>query len=182
LTPTAGAIVSSPGQSGTATVSVTPNGGFTGTASLTCTPDPRAAETTCSLTSGTTTGSPLQVTVPAAGVNVSLNVTTTASHQVSRLDSPPVGRSSELALAAMLFLLVPFARPHRKYFLCFIALALTLGITACGGGGSGGGSGGGGGNTDPGTTAGSYEFTVTATAGSGAGQVTISTPVSVVVN
>jgi hypothetical protein len=184
VTPSAGVTISSPGQSGSTTLSVTPNGGFSGTASLTCTPDPNAKETTCSLTSGSSTGSTVQVSVSGSSLNVTLNVTTTASHTVSRLSNPSFRYSPELALAGLLALFLPLFKRHRKYFICFIALVLTLSLGSCGGGGStnSSGGGGGGGSTDPGTLAGTYSFTVTATTGSGASLVTSTTQVTVTVN
>jgi hypothetical protein len=185
VTPEGSVPVSSPGLNGSTTLAVTPNGGFTGTASLSCTPDPRASETTCSLTSGSSSGSTVQVNVPAAGLNVTLNVTTTAAHQVARLESPGFGSVSKVALAGMLLILLPIFKRHRKYFLCLIGLTLALSLGACGGGGGtggGGGGGGGGGNTDPGTATGTYNFTITASTGSGSSLITSTTEVTVAVN
>jgi hypothetical protein len=180
VTPSGGVTISSPGQSGSTTLSVTPNGGFNGTATLTCTPDLNAKEATCSLTSGSSTGSTMQVSVSGSGLNVTLNVTTTASHTVSRLSNPSFGYSPELALAGLLAFYFPLFKRHRKYFLCFIVLALTLSLGSCGGGGSASSSGGG--SIDSGTLAGTYSFAVTATTGSGASLITTTTQVTVTVN
>lgn len=180
VTPSAGVTISSPGQSGSTALSVTPNGGFSGTVSLSCTPDPNAKEATCNLASGPSSGSTVQVNVSGSGLNVALNVATTAAHQVAWLGVPHFGPSSGLALASLLTLFLPLFRRHRKYFLCFIALTLTLSLGACAGGGST--SSGGSGNTDLGTLTGTYSFTVTATTGSGANLVTSTTQVAVMVN
>jgi hypothetical protein len=125
----------------------------------------------------------VQVNVTNAGLNVTLNVTTTASHQVARQDIPHFGFPSEVALAGILVLFLPRFKRHRRYFLCFFLLVLTLSLGACGGGGGGGSTGsGGGGNTDPGTAAGTYSFTITTTTGTGASLVTAASQVSVTVN
>jgi hypothetical protein len=176
VTPAGSVSISGPGQSGSTTLAVAANGGFTGTASLTCTPDPAASEATCSLTSGSSSGSTVQVNVTATAVNVTLNVTTTASHQTARLESP--GSTPTVALAGILLVLLPLFKRNRRYFLCLIGLAVALSLGACGGGGSGGG----GGTTDPGTSAGTYKFTIKATTGNGATLVTSSTQVTVTVN
>jgi hypothetical protein len=190
VTPAGAMTISSPGQTGSTTLSITPNGGFSGTATLNCAPDPKAKETTCSLTSGSSSGSNLQVSVSGTGLDVTLNVTTTAAQQAARQDIPHFGASPKLALAGLLVLFLPLLKRHRKYFLCIIALTLMLSLGACGGGGAAsssgsggsGGSGGGGGNADPGTPAGSYSFTITATTGSGSSAITLTTPVTVTVN
>ena len=180
IAPIRGIPLASPGLSGSTTLSVTPNGGFSGTATVACTPDPNANEATCSLVSGSSSGSTLQVSVSGSGATLTLNVTTTAPHQLARQDTPSFGVSSKLALAGMLVLFLPAFRRRRKYFVCLIAMVLTLSLAACGGGGSGGG--GGGGKTDAGTALGTYSFTVTATTGSGASLYSTTAPLSVTVN
>ena len=180
VTSAGGATVAQPGQTGTTTLAVTPNGGFTGAVTLSCTPDPKASETTCGLTSGTTSGSSVQLNVMATGLNVSFNVTTTASHQVAQQQTPLIGSMAKIALACMPILILPLFKRYRGYLICVMALVLALSLGACGGGGGGGGNGGG--TTDPGTAAGSYTYAVTATTGNGASQITSTTQVSVVVN
>ena len=173
--------IASPGQSGSATLSVTPNGGYSGPATLTCAADPNAKDATCSLTSGSSSGSTVQVNVSGSGLSVTLNVATVAAHQLAKQDTPYFGTLSRLALAVMIAPFLPLFKRQRKYFLCFIALVLTLSLGACSGGGSTG-SGGGGVNTDPGTPAGTYSFTVTISTGSGTNIATATTPVAVTVN
>ncbi len=172
---TAGAVnITSPGQSGSTSLTISPNGGFIGTVSLSCSPAASAKETTCGFTSGSSSGSTLQVNVSGSSVVVTFNVTTTAPHALARAIFPAVGGTSVLALAGITLFLVPVQR-RRQITLAVAAMALTLSLGACGGGSSGGD----GGNIDPGTTPGTYSFTVVATTGSGASAVSLSTPVMV---
>lgn len=179
VTPAGLVTVTSPGQAGATTLAITSNGGFSGTASLNCAPDPAASEATCSLTSGTSAGTTVQVNVTAAGLNVSFNVATTAPHQLAREESPAFGPISKVALAGFLILFLPLLKRSRKHLLCLIALVFALGLGACNGGGGGGG---GGSKTDPGTAVGTYKFTVTATTGTGSSVVTSTAQVTVTVN
>ena len=176
----AGIVISSPGSGGSTTLSIIPNGPFSGTATVSCTPDPKAKETGCSLTSGANSGSTLQVNVSGTGTNMTFNVTTTAPHQVARQDLPHHGVPSEIALAGLFALFLPAVRRRRPATLCLLGLGLvlTLGLVACGGSSGGGG----GGNLDSATAPGQYYFTVTATTGSGASQVTTTAQVPVLVN
>jgi len=186
LTPSGPMIISSPGQSGSVTLTITPNGGFAGSLSLACAADPKASESGCSLTSGSTSGSALQINV-AGQTTVTLNVTTTASHPIAKLDAAPFGAAATVAMAGALALLLPVRKRYRNLGLCGIAIVMVLGLGACGGGSSGstGGSGGNGGsnsNIDPGTPLGTYTFNIAATTGSGTSQVVLNTPLSVTVN
>jgi hypothetical protein len=176
----AGIVIASPGQSGSTTLKVTANGGFTGTATLTCTPDPGALETGCSLANGSTTAPSVQVNVDGSPINVSMTVTSTAPHSTALLNFPHIGGKFRAALAGILILCVPFFKRRRGLLIGGLVFILFVGLGACGGGRSGGNSGGG--TTDPGTPAGAYSFTVSTTTGTGANQVTISTPVNVVIN
>lgn len=110
----AGIVVTSPGLGGTPPINVTPNGGFSGTTTVSCTPDPNAKEAACNLTSGTSAGSPPQVSVSGSGATLAFNVTTTAPHQ-ARLDTPSLGAASRIALAGMLLLFLPAIRHRRKF-------------------------------------------------------------------
>lgn len=172
----AGIVVSSPGLSGSTSISVTPNGGFSGTAIVSCTPDPTALETTCSLTSGSTSGSSVQVNVSGSGASLTFNIATTAPHQMARQNVPPSGgpSNSSIAFAGMVILIFPAIRRRRTTFLCVLGLCLTLGLGACGGGASS--------KADPGTGLAQYSYTVTATTGTGASQYTTTTQVPVLVN
>ena len=179
--------IASPGQSGSNTLTITSNGGFTGAVSLACTVDPKASESTCSFTSGTNSGSTLQVNVGTGATTVTFNVGTTASHTIAKVDSAPLGTAATVAMAGVLALFLPVRKRYRTLRVCLIVIAITLGLGACGGGsgGSGGGtsgSGGGSSHIDPGTPLGIYTFGITATTGSGASQVILSMPESVTVN
>lgn len=174
---TAGAIVvASPGQSGSTVLTITPNGGFTGTVTLSCTAPASAAETTCGFGSGSGVASTAQLAIAGAAATTNFQVTTTGQHQVASLMA---WRSSGIALAVLLVVIAPRKR-YRGLYLLMLSVILTLGNTSCGSGGAGGG-GNGGGTTDQGTPVGTYSFTVTATSGSGANVYTTSTQVSVTV-
>lgn len=179
--------IASAGQSGSDTLTITPNGGFTGTVSLVCTPDPKASESTCGFTGGTTSGSTLQVNIGTGATAVTFNVGTTASHPLARLEGAPLGTAATVALAGVLALFLPVRKRYRNLGFCMIAFAMTLGLGACGGGsgssgGGTGGTGGGSSNIDPGTPPGNYTFGITATTGSGASAITLNVPISVTVN
>ena len=178
-----GMVIADPGAGASSPFTVTPNGGFTGSATVSCTPDPTAKETTCSLTNGTNSGSSLQVNISGTGQSFTLNATTTAPHQLARQEPPIFTPRSPIVFAGLLVFFLPALRRQRRFLLCMIAMALTLGLAACGGGSSGsGGGGGGGGSTDPGTATGTYSFTITATTGSGTSAITTTVPFSVSVN
>lgn len=178
FTASAGAIsISSPGQSGTTTVTLTPNGEFNGTATLSCSAPAATLETTCGFGTGTNFSPTLQVTVNGSATTANFNVTTSAPHQTSALF---IWQTSGLAYAVLLGLFAP-ALYRRRIFLVLLAAMLLFSQTACGGGGNSAGSGGGGNNADPGTPAGTYSFTVTAKSGSGSMAFSTSTEVTVVV-
>jgi hypothetical protein len=174
-----GVNVTSPGQSGSTTLTLSPNGGFTGTVTLSCSPDAAASETDCSFTNGSTSGATLPVDLNGSSATVTFNVTTTAPHSVSALHIVPFAAPGGLVAAAIFLFLIPVAYRRRRGTLGLAALACLLILGACGSGGSGGG--GGGGHTDPGTPSGNYTFTVTGTSGSGSSAATVSTSVPVAV-
>ncbi|MDP9051936.1 MAG: Ig-like domain repeat protein [Acidobacteriota bacterium] len=180
VTKGAGIVVASPGLGGSASLSITPNGGFSGTATVTCTPDPAAKETGCTLTNGSTSGSSLQVNVGGTGASMTVNVTTTAPHQVAQQSAPHIGQPSQIVLAGLFVLFLPAIKRRRATLHCLLGLCLALGLGACGGSISSGS--GGSGNIDPGTALGQYSFTITATTGSGTSQFTTTTQVPVLVN
>ncbi len=172
-------VIPSPGLGGSTSLAVIANGGFSGTAAISCTPDSNAKETTCSLTSGSFTGSTVLVNVVGSGSTMTLNVTTTAAHQ-ARIDGPSLGTTSKIAFAVMLAVFLPVFRRRRKYALCFLGMFLALGLGACSGAGGGGNAISG--STDSGTALAQYYFTVTETTGSGSSQLSTSVQVSVLVN
>jgi hypothetical protein len=146
------------GQSGTFTLTVTPQGSFTSPISFSCSGLPALA--VCAF-------SPASVTPNSSTVTSILTITTTA--QTATLASP-FGRGSSplyavlLVLPAMLLGIVGMAAPKPRkllsYCLVFPLLSGCLLLAACGAK-SNSGSGGMGG-----TPAGTYTVTVTGTAGS----------------
>jgi hypothetical protein len=140
-----GITITAPGQSGTATLVITPVGGFSATVSYSCTGLP--SEATCNF--------------PTAATGGMLTISTTAPS--SRLDKDPFGRHSgifyALLLPGFLGLVVSASNRKRRRFgirlLCLIAvLALsTLWMPACGGSSK---------PSNPGTPAGTSTVTVTA--------------------
>lgn len=175
VTPAGTVTVPSAGQSGATTLAISPNKGFSGSVSLSCSVDPKAKESSCGFTNGSTSGPTLQVKVNGSSINVSFNLTTTAAHQLSQGKVPSFVGTTRL-LASMVFLFVPVVRRRRAILLGVLALVLALTFGACGGGGS---RANGGGNTDPGTSPGTYTFTVVAVTGSGPSAISLSTPVAV---
>jgi len=178
VTPASSVVIPAPGQSASIILAVTPNNGFSGTVSLSCRTDPAAKESGCGLTSGSSTGTSLQVAVGPNPVNVSFTVTTTAPHPIAKVAPPIPGNAPPLALATVGVLFLPLVPKRRRILSAVSVLALALCLGACGGANS---STGGGGNTDPGTAQGAYTFTVVAVTGSGSNAITLPTPVSVLV-
>lgn len=180
VTPAGAVTISAPGQSGSVSLSATPNAGFTGTVTLSCSAPSLAAETTCGFGFGSNITSTVQLTIAGSGATTNFNVSTTAQHQSAALSG---WRSSGILLAVLFVVIAPMRRWNRRLGLMVLAMGLILIQTSCGGGGgsTGGGGNGGGGTTDPGTLAGTYTFTVTAASGSGASAYSTSTPVTVVV-
>jgi uncharacterized protein (DUF2141 family) len=153
------------GQSGTFTLTVTPQGSFTGSISFSCTGLPVLAG--CGF-------SPAMVTPNTSTMTTTLTITTaahTAAHATA-LAPPPFGRRPSplyaiwLLLPAMLLGMVGLAVPKRRKLLSCVLVGLLAGgcllQAACGGASTGGGGGGGTG----GTPAGTYTVTVTGAAGS----------------
>jgi hypothetical protein len=138
------------GGSGTATLTVTGQAGYSGTinfSAASCAGLPH--ESTCSFNPPSVTNSG----------STTLTVSTTAAHS-ARLESPAWWTTSFGATLAGVFLLGSGSR--RRFWnrlLSLMAIACLITIVSCGGGGSGGG------NMDPGTPAGSSTVTVTATSG-----------------
>lgn len=158
----------------TATITVTPTNGFTGTVNLSCSvagPTGANDPATCSLPASVAiSGSAAQT----ATLTVNSTATTTTSmNQPQKLFWPAAGGT---ALALVFLFGIPAKR--RKWMAMFALLIVLATGAAIGCGGGGSSSGGGGGTTVPGTTAGAYVVTVTATSGS----ITKTTTVTATVN
>lgn len=151
--------ISTPGQSGSTTLTFASQNGFTGSGTLSpsmCSNLP--PESTCSFSPSTVIFSSSTTSVP-----VTLTVTTTAPSSASYLPLPGNRRRMSpifAVLAVGLCILATMRR--RKVATAFAALWLVALALACGGG-SGGGGGGGGGGGNLGTPAGTYSVVVTAT-------------------
>lgn len=167
--------ISSPGQSGSTTLTFTPKNGFTGSTALSpamCSNLP--PKSSCTFNPATVTFGSGTTNVP-----VTLTITTTAPNSNSALLQRFPGPSRILSIGIGIFFPVGICigftgrKASRKMFAAFLALALTVSTISCGGGngvggsgGGGGGTGGGGGgdNSNQGTPVGTYNgVTVTVT-------------------
>ena len=176
--------IASPGSSGTATITITPSDGLTGTVSLTCalatSPSGANDPATCTIPGSVSIANSSAQT---ATLSIATTAATAASLAYPRIGSDKgwLGAGSGALLALLLFFGIPARRRSWRSMLAILVVFLALGVlSSCGGGSSGGGSSGGGGNS--GTTTGSYSFTVTGTYGSGATAITQTTTVGVTVN
>jgi probable HAF family extracellular repeat protein len=159
------------GQSVTATLTLTPTGGFNQAVNFSCSGLP--ATTAC-------TFAPASVTPNAAAVSTTVTISTTAPTRGGSGTivawSNPAGTAMVLSLGALMLVAVS-TRPRRR-------LLATLGMigvfTSCGGGGDNGGT------TEPppltgGTAAGTYPIVITAMSGSGATTITKTLTITVTV-
>jgi len=159
-----GSISIAPGATtgNTATISVTPSNGFTGTVNLSCSISPRAASdpAMCSIepSSVTISGNAAQTST----LRIITTAPTSAGSQGMRLFWPKAGGA---ALALILLIWVPRRRRSWLEMLGLFVLFVSIGAVSCGGGGSSGGGGGGGGS-NPGTTPGTYTVAVIGASGS----------------
>jgi len=143
--------ISSPGQSGSTTVSASTINGFTGTVSITCMLPASLTYSTCTLSANTLT--------PGGG-GATLTLATTAPSAALRLPNRPrwfLPGAAVLLLAWILLLLA--AGKHRRvrlaFGLCVFAM-LAAAFVACGGGSSSTPP-----PSSPGTPTGSYTITLT---------------------
>jgi len=171
LTTNGNLTIATPGQSGPATLSVTPTNGFGGSVNLTCvaTGALSSSAPTCSI--------PASVSISGtASQTTTVTITTSAPTTAAlKLPSSVFGKlGGGLALASLLFFVVPNRRKRALSVICLaVLLLLLLPTSGCGtktvAGGGGGGS--------TGTTAGTYAYTVTGISGA----ITSSTTLTVVV-
>jgi hypothetical protein len=162
LTSTA-ATVSSPGQSGTSTITVTPSGGYTGTVNLACvlTTAPSGADSTynptCSLSA-----SSVKINSSTAGTATATFATTAPTTGALAYPATNQGpnrwytAAGGAALACVLFFGIPARRRGWKSMLSLLVFLVAMAGVGCGGGGNKN-------NGTPGTTTGTYTFTVTGT-------------------
>jgi trimeric autotransporter adhesin len=162
--------ISSPGitTGNISTITVTPQGGFTGSVSLSAkvTSSPAGAQYPPTVSFGTTT--PVNIN-GTSGVTAMLTVTTTAPTSAMFVHTTLAHNwraEGGTALAFLLLLGVPACRCRnwRTWIGVLVLMAgLGNGIVACGGGGNSSGPPP---VTTPGTTSGAYVVTITATSGS----------------
>jgi hypothetical protein len=174
-----------PGAPATYTLSVSGEGGLSGTVTFTCTGAP--SEAACTV-------SPNPATAGSSPTNVTINVTTTAPSASAPRSRPlppvPPLRPGlpglwmlALAMAGMAGAIMRRKQPGvSRWQSAIIPLAagllLTLALAGCGGGGSGGT----GPSPNPGTPAGTYTLTVTATTGSGSSTLTHTMTLTLIVS
>lgn len=164
--------VTSPGASGSSSVTIVPAAGFSGTVSL-----------SCAVTGPNGAVDPPQCTVPAtetisgsAAVTATVSVTTSGAVAESVPPAKMPGNGADrllrgaggLAVAGGLLMVGNLRRWRKGVLLVAVMLVSSFALAACGSGGS---VSSGGGSSTPGTTAGSYTLTVTGT-GTGVSPVT----------
>jgi sugar lactone lactonase YvrE len=164
-----GLTIASAGGSATATISLSPQGGFMGTVNLKCAVSYQGQGTpnsppTCSL-------SPSQAQVTGtSSVSSTLTVSTTTASATAALDRQWKGTG--FALAALIFLgILPRRRWRGGLLAAVLSLVAIGGVIGCSGS-----NGGGTNSTSPspsGTTTGNYQVMVTATSGTATASTTI---------
>jgi hypothetical protein len=173
----------SPGSSGSSTVTLTADNGYSSAVNMTCSVSGSGSPLpACSASSFSTN----PVTPTSSGATTTLTITTTGASAATfvprnifyAMGLPILG----LSLVGMSF---GSSGSRRKKLLGFLMIATVMGtlslMPACGGGSGGGGGGGGGGGCTGCTTAGSYTVTITGT-GTDASATTQSTQVTLKVN
>ena len=174
-----------PGSPATYTLSLSGQGGFNQSVSLTCTGAP--SEAACTV--------PNSVTAGSSATKVTVSVTTTAasanmprSRPLSPIPPPSPGLRGPLMLALVLVTMawatMRWNQPGvARWQFTIVPLALGL-LLALALGGCGGGGGGGGTTTppNPGTPAGAYTLTVTGTTGSGSSSLSHSVTMTLTVS
>jgi subtilase family serine protease len=154
----------------TATITVTPSGGFTGNVSLTATiaSSPSGAQHLPTLSFGST--SPVNISGTNAGT-ATLTISTIAatSAALQHPKKPGLRRYADGGAVVACVLFFGLCKRRRNWLGTLVItvvslVVLTGSMIACGSGGGNSGPGGGG-TGDPGTTPGSYTITVTGTSG-----------------
>lgn len=150
--------IASPGSQGTAAITLSPVASFTGTVTLSCTPQSGVAGLTCQVS---------PTTVTSANPTATLTVLTVGGGGSASVAKPGIHRmgwivGSGATLFAGIFLVqIPVFRRRRIRLPAFLLLALLAGGIGCGGGGSSSST------TNPSPTpAGIYTIKVTGTSGS----------------
>lgn len=152
----------SAGQSQTATFSVSPVSGFSGTVSFTCALPAYMTEASCSAT-------PVQITGTSSATST-LTLQTTAPHQLVSSSRRRNGNTiSGLAVFAFAWFGVPLCKRRRTAILSLLVLTLLIGaMVGCGGSSP---------SMDPGTPKGAYTVVVTGTSGTAVHSMNVSVTV-----
>ena len=155
--------VASSGGSATATIQLSPQGGFTGTVNLTCAVHYQGQGTPTNPPACSMNPAQVQVT-DSSGAKSMLTVSTASTSASVRQHSGL--KNSAFALAGLFFLGILPRRRWQKGILLALCLVAAGGLSSCGGGSST--------PTTPGTIAGSYQVVVTATSATVTTSATIS--------
>jgi hypothetical protein len=150
----------------TSIITVTPEGGFTGSVILSAavTGSPNGAQNLPTLSFGSTSLVSIVSTTPeTATLTITTTASTGAKAAISKGSRFPWYGVGSTALSFLFLFGVPNRRRYRRAVAGMLALLAALGggVLACGGGISGFA----GGTINPGTTSGSYTVTVTGTSG-----------------
>jgi subtilase family serine protease len=159
--------ITTPGQSGTSMLTVTPSNGFGGSVSLTCALTSGAVSSynpTCSIPSSVSISGTAAQT---ASITVSTTASTTANVRKRTAVLTELGGGG-IVFAGVLIIFVPRRRKLWLPMFCFVALGAALLTIGCSAGGGSIGPGGG----SSGTPAGTYTFTITGANGSISGVTT----------
>jgi subtilase family serine protease len=172
VTSSSSSLLLSSGQSGTATITVTPSGGFTSDVALTCTVTTTLGSTTCSLSPATVTGGSGNSTLTVNGATLTGMLGGAPMPFMRR----GMGTFSTFAFAlGMVFTMKPkwnrrTKRAWRNAILGFLLLGVMVFLVSCGGGSSSSGGG---------TTPTPLSGTVTVTGTSGSLTHSVSLPVTI---
>jgi subtilase family serine protease len=154
--------LSAPGQSGTATITITAMEGFSGMVNLSFAPCPATAEITCTLSPSSVS---VNGSVNGSSATATLSVSTSGPHASARIspaDRPGSGwfaTGGATLLAGFFVVSVPGRRRRWSGLMGILLLTLVAAGISCGGGSSSPHI------TDPGTPAGTYTIAVKATSG-----------------
>ncbi len=173
------ASVSSPGQVGTSTITITPTNYMGGTVKLTCVLASSPAGADATYNPGCNVPAPTSVTSSGA-VTVTANFTTSAPSS-GTLAYPRTNRWSPATGGAVMACILLFGIPARRRgwrsILGLLVFLVAMAGMGCGGGGGAGNNN----NNTPGTSTGTYTFTVTGT-DSVTSTITANTTVTLTVN
>ena len=157
----------------TATVTVTPSGGFAGTVSLSCAVTTSVSNAqdlpTCSIPSG------ISITGASAGSATLIVSTTAASAALTQPFSKRFGATGGAFAAVAVFFCIPIRRRRWRHLMALLCVMTFGAAVGCGGSSKTGTTS----QSNPGTTAGAYVVTVT---GTSAGLAAQTTQVAVTVN